>query len=223
MKPSKLSNTVRYPGIQFVKATQVSIGLLALCLLFPAAGSLLGKGKKEEGNDQRGSDNRGVGNGHLPSHGPPATRNQGPTHSQAPARVEAPVQPEQRAPVPERQFSDQRGHPEAPHVHANDQWIGHDSGRYDPNFHLDRTWEHGRFNGGLGRNHVFRLGGGSRDRFWFNGFSFAVGSADYAFCNDWLWDRDQIVIYQDTDHDGWYLAYNVRLGTYLHVTYQGYR
>jgi len=116
-------------------------------------------------------------------------------------------------------FRDERGHPDAPHVHTDGRWIGHDSGRGDARFHLDHPFEHGRFTGGFGR--PFRLGGGNRDRFFFNGFFFGVAPWEFAYVDDWLWDSDDIAIYDDPDHVGWYLAYNTRLGTYAHVNYLG--
>jgi hypothetical protein len=142
-----------------------------------------------------------VGGGYIPPHGP---------------------QPFQgRVPPAPRSFADQPGHPNAPHVHTNGQWIGHDWGRKDPRFHLDHPFEHGRFQGIIGPRHVYHLGGGDRARFFVDGFYFAVAPFEYAFVDDWLWDSDPIVIYDDPDHIGWYLAYNGRLGTYVHVQYLG--
>ncbi|MGA2267045.1 MAG: hypothetical protein ABSH44_01125 [Bryobacteraceae bacterium] len=94
-------------------------------------------------------------------------------------------------------------------------------GANDPHYHRDQPWAHGRFTGGFGPQHVFVLAGGNRERFWFGNFYWDIAPYDYNIVAGRNWAGDQIVIYEDPDHVGWYLAYNPRLGTYAHVEYLG--
>jgi len=106
-------------------------------------------------------------------------------------------------------------------VERNGQWTGHDYARDDPRFHVDRPYSHGRFVGGFGPRHEYRIERGNRDRFWISGYPFRVFPGDYAYTDAWLWNSDDIIIYDDPDHPGWYLAYNPRTGTYVHAEYLG--
>jgi hypothetical protein len=180
---------------------------------------LLAQHGEQRGGEQRGGEQRGgeahVGGGFVPSRGPAP-------HSQPAAHPEPhPAgNPHPTGGAPNgHAFADGKGHPEAPHVHDNGQWVGHDSGRNDEHYHLDHPWAHGRFPGAIGASHVWRLSGGGPSRFGFGGFFFSVAPYDVGFCNGWDWNSDDITIYDDPDHVGWYLAYNVRLGVYVHVQY----
>jgi hypothetical protein len=63
-----------------------------------------------------------VGSGHVPAHGP------------------APVHGTPHAASEHLNYADKKGHPEAPHVHTNDKWIGHATGRSDPHYRLEHPW-----------------------------------------------------------------------------------
>ena len=60
--------------------------------------------------------------------------------------------------------------------------------------------------------------------FWFpRDLSFQIASWDWAVAADWCWncDSDDFAVYQDPDHDGWYLPHNIHTGAYVHAMYMG--
>ena len=84
-----------------------------------------------QGREARGGGGGGggrVGGGFIPQRGPSPAPARAPAAPRAPEPARA-AQSNERAPRPP---ADIKGHPEAPHVHPNSQWVGHDSGPNDP-------------------------------------------------------------------------------------------
>lgn len=109
-----------------------------------------------------------------------------------------------------------------PHVN-HDRWYGHDRPG-DPRFRQSRAFEHGRF-GYVGPSYRYGVSRFDRvnRRFWLGGASFVVAPWDWALTSGWCWDcgGENFVVYDDPDHPGWYLLYNLVTGAYIHAQYFG--
>ncbi|HTS88032.1 MAG TPA: hypothetical protein VMG41_06025 [Gemmatimonadales bacterium] len=109
-----------------------------------------------------------------------------------------------------------------PHV-RNNHWYGH-AAPDDARFRLLHPFEHGRFPG-VGPMHHYRIARLDRDlhRFWLpGGFYFQIADWDWPFVTTWCWDcGDEFVIYDDPDHPGWYIVYDIQTGMYVHAMYMG--
>jgi hypothetical protein len=108
-------------------------------------------------------------------------------------------------------------------VYRNNDRVYRDNRVYrsSPGYRVGYGWRGGFSHDYIGPRHVWRLEGGNRSRFYFRGFYFRVAAYDYPVANDWYWDRDNVIIYDDPDNAGCYLAFNTRLGTYIHVVFEG--
>ena len=175
---------------------------LALVLALPAFSQ---RGEPRSGDMQRPAE---------PEHNQPRA-NQG--------RIPAP--PPQRAPraKPEPERRDGGRVNNTPHVN-NNQWYGHDRPN-DKRYHLDHPFEHGRFDhfGPSYRYNILRIDP-NLHRFWLpGGYFFEIPAWDWPLAADWCWScgGDDFVIYEDPDHPGWYLLYNLYTGAFVHVMYMG--
>ena len=158
---------------------------------------------------------RGNQRGGSPAGRNPPRANQGHIPPPPPARSNA-GEPRQAEHLPTGHVND------TPHVN-HDQWFGHESAN-DARFHLDQPFAHGRFArlGPSNRYGVLRVDA-NLHRFWLPGnFFFEVAAWDWPLCVDWCWNcGDDFVVYEDPDHPGWYLLYNVHTGVYVHCQYMG--
>jgi len=122
---------------------------------------------------------------------------------------------------PEEERHDKRVN-SVPHV-SNDHWYGHDRPD-DKRYVVSRPFEHGHFEH-TGPSYRYRVERFDRDRhrFWFpGGFYFQIADWDWDLAADWCWDcGDDFTVYDDPDHPGWYLVYNIHTGGYVHATYTG--
>lgn len=171
-------------------------------------------------SDERGAGQRGneVQRGNEQQHGEAVG-------SPRANRGTIPPPPERRPPnTPPAKDTRIQGHVnDYPHVVEN-RWYGHDRPN-DPRFRIAHPYPHGRFErfGPQYRYSVIRIDPNLRE-FWFpGGFYFQIAPWDWPLAADWCWQcgGDDFVVYDDPDHPGWYLVYNVHTGQYVHAQYMG--
>jgi hypothetical protein len=133
-----------------------------------------------------------------------------------------PVARGDRSAAPRPEIDERNRINSTPHVSHN-EWFGHDRPD-DPRFHLEHPYSHGRFSrfGPQYRYSVVRIDP-TLHRFWLpGGLLFEVAAFEWALAADWCWTcGDDFVIYDDPDHIGWYLLYDVHTGLFVHVEYLG--
>jgi hypothetical protein len=196
-----------------LRATLAFATVMALVLAVPAWAQHFGQqehGQQEHpAQAQRGETQRPA----QPQHNAPRA-NQG--HLPPPP----PKRPPSAKPQPERV----NGYVNSmPHV-SNNQWYG----RAKPNdkrYHLDHPFEHGHFEhvGPSYRYDIVRVDP-DQHRFWLpDGYWFEVPAWEWPLAANWCWTcgADDFVIYDDPDHPGYYLLYDLYTGRFIHVLYMG--
>ncbi len=87
---------------------------------------------------------------------------------------------------------------------------------------LHRGWyKHGRYEGVRRVYHIRTYDVRTRRVILVDRSTWVVASYDAPRCRDWDWDRDEVYVYDDDRHPGWYLLFNSRMGRYVHVEFFG--
>ncbi len=102
----------------------------------------------------------------------------------------------------------------------DDHWDDDDRDHHDRGLH--KGWyKHGRYEH---VRHVWRIRAyevRTRRVILVDRSTWVIASYDIPHCRDWAWDRDEVYVYDDDRHPGWYLLFNSRLGRSVHVEFFG--
>jgi Ni/Co efflux regulator RcnB len=105
-----------------------------------------------------------------------------------------------------------------PHNPHYDHW-DYDHARVTPG----RAYPRGHYPDVRHKYVAVRIDYPSRRVMLYDRSTWVVADYDIPRCRDWAWDRDEVYVYDDDHHPGWYLLFNARLGRYVHVEYFGGR